>query len=148
MNKTASKTSRYTQNKEKSYMICVLYGTLWGIAAGVVLLLICGGAGLALDDPEKYTPILALSSLFISAFITGYAAAKSKGCDGAATGLGAGAALILLIVLLSLFAGEPLKLGLFAICAPVILVTSLFAGITGANRRSDAPKRKRKKIRF
>lgn len=140
MNKTAS-----SKISNKSYIACVLLGTLWGIAAGVMLLIICAAVGLALDDPAKYIPILSLSSFFIAGFVAGYAAARYKGDDGARVGLCAGTLFALVIVLISIIASIPIKIPLAAICAPVIMITSLFAGISGGGKRGPKHRKHRHK---
>ena len=119
----------------------MLFGTLWGIAAGVVLLALCAVAGIFLDDPDKFAPIMALAAFFISSYIAGYKSAAYKRSGGAVTGLAAGATFVLIVVLFALATASSIKLPLFAICAPAAVLTSVFAGIAGAGKKQKAPKK-------
>ena len=141
MNKTVRTRYDQTQKTEKNYFICVLFGTLWGIAAGIILLVLCTLAGTFLEDPEKYAPITALASLFVASYVAGYKAAAYKRSGGAGIGLAAGATFILLVSLFALATASSIKLPLFAICAPVSILTSVFAGITGAGKKQKKPKK-------
>ncbi len=120
---------------------CVVKGTLWGIACGAVSLLISAAIGLSLPDPDKYSAPLALASLFISAFVGAFVSAKKCGSGGLHAGLFSGVLFLLVIALVALGAGTSIRPLMFAICAAVILVTSAFAGISGAARK---PKKRRK----
>ena len=120
---------------------CVVKGTLWGIACGAVSRLISAAIGLSLPDPDKYSAPLALASLFISAFVGAFVSAKKCGSGGLRAGLFSGVLFLLVIALVALGAGTSIRPLMFAICAAVILVTSAFAGISGAARK---PKKRRK----
>lgn len=120
---------------------CVVKGTLWGIACGAVSLLISAAIGLSLPDPDKYSAPLALASLFISAFVGAFVSAKKCGSSGLRAGLFSGVLFLLVLALVALGAGTSIRPLMFAICAAVILVTSAFAGISGAARK---PKKRRK----
>ena len=120
---------------------CVVKGTLWGIACGAVSLLISAAIGLSLPDPDKYSAPLALASLFISAFVGAFFSAKKCGSGRLRAGLFSGVLFLLVIALVALGAGTSIRPLMFAICAAVILVTSAFAGISGAARK---PKKRRK----
>ena len=120
---------------------CVVKGTLWGIACGAVSLLISAAIGLSLPDPDKYSAPLALASLFISAFVGAFVSAKKCGSGGLRAGLFSGVLFLLVIALVALGAGTSIRPLMFAICAAAILVTSAFAGISGAARK---PKKRRK----
>ena len=120
---------------------CVVKGTLWGIACGAVSLLISAAIGLSLPDPDKYSAPLALASLFISAFVGAFVSAKKCGSGGLRAGLFSAVLFLLVIALVALGAGTSIRPLMFAICAAVILVTSAFAGISGAARK---PKKRRK----
>lgn len=120
---------------------CVVKGTLWGIACGAVSLLISAAIGLSLPDPDKYSAPLALASLFISAFAGAFISARKCGDGGLRAGLFSGVLFLLVLALVALGTGTSIKPLMFAICAAVILVTSAFAGISGAARK---PKKRRK----
>lgn len=141
MNKTAKSRFSQTQPTEKNFFICVLFGMLWGVGVALALLVIFSVAGLFLDDPEKYAPIMALASFFISSYAAGYKSAKYKRSGGAVTGLAAGVAFVFVIVMFALATASSIKLPLFAICAPVAVLTSVFAGIAGAGKKQKAPKK-------
>lgn len=120
---------------------CVVKGTLWGIACGAVSLLIFAAIGLSLPDPEKYSAPLALAALFISAFVGAFLSARKCGDGGLRAGLFSGVLFLLVLALAALGFGTSIRPLMFAICAAVILVTSAFAGISGANHK---PKKRRK----
>ena len=143
MNKTVRSRYDQTQKTEKNYFICVLFGMLWGIASGAVLLAVCAVAGTVLEDPEKYAPIMALASLFVASYVTGYKAAAYKRSGGAGIGLASGVSFILIVSLFALATSSSIKLPLFAICAPVSILTSVFAGITGSGKKQKAPKKRK-----
>lgn len=120
---------------------CVVKGTLWGIACGAVSLLISAAIGLSLPDPDKYSAPLALASLFVSAFVGAFVSAGKRGDCGLRAGLFSGVLFLLVLALAALGTGTSIKPLMFVICAAVILVTSAFAGISGAARK---PKKRRK----
>ena len=125
----------------KNIFACVVKGTLWGIAFGAVSLLISAAVGLSLPDPEKYSAPLALAVLFISAFVGAFVSAKKFGESGLRAGLFSGVLFLLVLALAALGFGPSIKPLMFAICAAVILVTSAFAGISGASHK---PRKRRK----
>ena len=86
-------------------------------------------------------PSRSLASLFISAFVGAFVSAKKCGSGGLRAGLFSGVLFLLVIALVALGAGTSIRPLMFAICAAVILVTSAFAGISGAARK---PKKRRK----
>lgn len=133
MNRTSNSKS------QKSYIKCVLIGTLIGIAVGAVLLFLLAAAGLSLDDPRKYAPIFALASLFAASYISGIAGAKLYGGRRSRAGLLSGLLFILAVVLVTFAVGAKLNLLLLAICVPVAVILSLLGDITGAG--SPAAKR-------
>jgi len=67
MDKTLSNRGRTRDKKEKSFFVSVFTSTLIALAVGLLLLLASCFLGLSLDDPDKFTPPLALGSLFITA---------------------------------------------------------------------------------
>ena len=103
--------------------------------------MISAAIGLSLPDPDKYSAPLALASLFISAFVGAFVSAKKCGSGGLRAGLFSGVLFLLVLALVALGAGTSIRPLMFAICAAVILVTSAFAGISGAARK---PKKRRK----
>ena len=125
----------------KNIFACVVKGTLWGIAFGAVSLLISAAVGLPLPHPEKYSAPLALAVLFISAFVGAFVSAKKFGESGLRAGLFSGVLFLLVLALAALGFGTSIKPLMFAICAAVILVTSAFAGISGASHK---PRKRRK----
>ena len=141
MNKTVRSRYDQTQKTEKKFFVCVLFGVLWGVASGVILLTICAFAGTFLEDPEKYAPIMALGSLLVASYVTGYKAAAYKHSGGAGIGLVSGVMFILLVSLSALATASSIKLPLFAICAPVSILVSVFAGIIGGGKKQKAPKK-------
>ena len=129
---------RKSAGNNNNIFACVVKGTLWGIACGAVSLLIFAAIGLSLPDPEKYSAPLAL---FISAFVGAFLSARKCGDGGLRAGLFSGVLFLLVLALAALGFGTSIKPLMFAICAAVILVTSAFAGISGANHK---PKKRRK----
>ena len=143
MDKTLSGRSRTHEKKDKSFFAAVLIGTLTALAIGLVLLLASCFLGLSFDDPDRYTPILALASLFITALTGGYLSARTHRKNGLACGAVSGILLVGILVLLTFALGLGIRLPLFAICAPAVIVCAAIAGIG-----SGTVKKPKHKVKF
>ena len=64
---------------EKNISICAAKGLFTAAVCTLILALICCFVGLSMDDPDKYTKIFALVSLFSGAFAGGFATARKMG---------------------------------------------------------------------
>ena len=146
MDKTLSNKKHAGTKKEKSFFVSVFIGTLIALGAGLLLLLAACFLGLSLDDPEKFTPPLALGSLFITALLAGYLSAHSHKKNGLLCGAVSGILLTGIMVLLAFAFGLGIRLSLFAICAPAVIICAAIAGICGVS--SGAAKKPRHKVKF
>lgn len=147
MDKTLFKHKHAGEKKEKSFFVSVFTSTLISLAVGLVLLVASCFLGLSLDDPDKFTPPLALGSLFITALLAGYFSARSHKKSGLLCGAVSGILLTGILVLLAFAFGLSIRLSLFAICAPAIIIFSAIAGICGVGA-GTAKKKPRHKVKF
>lgn len=133
-----------TQKSGKSYIKCVLFGTLWGIAVSAVLLIIFSSAGLLLEDPARYAPIFALCAFFSSGYVASFAGAKLYGRARSRAGVLSGIIFVLLLVLTTFAFGTKIKLPLLAVCVPIAIVLSLLGDVSGSGhgRRRKSGRRK------
>ncbi len=144
MKKTKLPKNRTSPEKNKSFFVSVLIGTLIALAVGLLLLVIFTVIGLKLEDPEKFAPILALFSLFLTAVLGGYLSARTHKESGLFCGAASGILLIGILVLLVFACSFSIQLSLFAISAPAVIVLSALSGIGGVNGgRKKKPKRKK-----
>lgn len=121
-------------------------GTLISLAVGLLLLVASCFIGLSLDDPDKFTPPLALGSLFITALLSGYLSARKHKKNGLLCGAVSGILLTGIMVLLAFAFSLGIRLSLFAICAPAVVVCAAIAGICGVG--SGSVKKPKHKIKF
>ena len=128
---------------EKNLFFCSLKGL--GVSAVLSLLLSASMCmiGLLLDDPDKYTKIFAMASLFFSAFAGGFASARAKGSGTLLCGLCTGIMIIAVITLTSLGFALPVNLPLFCICAPCVIAACILGANIGVGTRSSKKKKKR-----
>ena len=143
MDKTASVKKSAFQKKEKSFLSSVVLGTWSALAIGLFLLTAVCFLGLSMKDPGKYTPMLALAVLFLSALIGGYLAARSHQKSGLACGALAGIFMVGTLVLAAFAFGLRIHISLFVICAPALTIISAISGVVGVGAQPK-PKRKRK----
>ncbi len=146
MDKTTTVKKRATQKNEKSFFVSVFLGTVISLVIGIVLLVVTCFLGLSMKDPDKYTPMLALAALFITALVSGYLAARAHRKSGLACGALSGILLIGILVLLAFAFGFGIHISLFAICAPAIVICSMLSGVVGVG--ADTPPRKKHKVKF
>ena len=126
---------------EKNIFICAAKGLFTAAVCTLILALICCFVGLSMDDPDKYTKIFALVSLFSGAFAGGFATARKMGRATLLCGTLTGIFIIALLVFITLGFSLPLDLGLLGLCAPCVLVLALL----GANTGVDLGEKKKKK---
>ena len=146
MDKTLSNKKHAGAKKEKSFFVSVFMGTIIALAVGLLLLLAVCFLGLSLDDPDKFTPPLALGSLFVTALLSGYLSARKHKKSGLLCGAVSGILLTGIMVLLAFAFSLGIRLSLFAICAPAIIVCAALAGICGVG--SGSVKKPKHKIKF
>ena len=146
MDKTLSNRGRTRDKKEKSFFVSVFTSTLIALAVGLLLLIASCFLGLSLDDPDKFTPPLALGSLFITALLAGYLSARSHKKSGLVCGALSGVLLVGILVLLAFAFGLGIRIPLFAICAPASIVVASLAGLCGVG--SGSVKKPKHKVKF
>ncbi len=144
MSKTTIPKNRSSAKTGKSFFVSVFLGTLIALAIGLGLLIVSSFAGLSLEDPEPFLPIISLVSLFVSSLFGGYLSARIHKESGLVCGALSGILLIGILVLLTFSCSFSIKLSLFMICAPAILVVASIAGVCGVNGGKEK-KTKRKK---
>ena len=127
--------------KEKNIFICAAKGLLAAVLCTLLLALVCCFIGLSMEDPDKYTKIFALVSLFAGAFAGGFATAREMGRATLFCGVLTGVFLVALTVLFALGLALPLDLGLFGLCAPCVLALA----VLGANLGVGYGEKKKKK---
>ena len=139
--------SHRAPNKETGFLRSVLTGAAFSLILGMVLLALCCIPALALPDPLRFAPVFALVCLFVSAVSGSYLASRLHGKSGLACGLLSSLALIVGIVALCFILSLKIRVSLFFVCAPALLLVSAVAGIFGVSKK--APKvRKHKTAKF
>ncbi|MGN1095062.1 MAG: TIGR04086 family membrane protein, partial [Eubacteriales bacterium] len=94
MNKTISAGSE----QDKNLFLCAARGLAVAVISALILALIAGLIGLSLDDPDKYTSVLALVALFASSGIGGFFTARQRGKNALLCGLVLGIFIVALMV--------------------------------------------------
>ena len=128
---------------EKNLFFCSLKGL--GVSAALSLLIsaITCMIGLSLDDPDKYTKIFAMASLFFAAFAGGFVSAKAKGSGTLLCGLCTGIMIIAVMTLASLGFALSVNIPLFCVCAPCVIAACILGANIGVGARSSKKKKKR-----
>ena len=128
---------------EKNLFFCSLKGL--GVSAALSLLIsaITCMIGLSLDDPDKYTKIFAMASLFFAAFAGGFVSAKAKGSGTLLCGLCTGIMIIAIMTLASLGFALSVNIPLFCVCAPCVIAACILGANIGVGARSSKKKKKR-----
>lgn len=126
------------QKKETGFLRAVLTGAAFSLILGMALLALCCIPALALPDPLRFAPVFALVCLFVSVTAGAYLAAKLHGKSGLACGLLCALAFIGVTVAITFILSLKIRVPLFFICVPVLLLMSAIAGICGVS--SSAPK--------
>lgn len=145
MSKSRTVKNRTQPKKEKSFFVSVFLGTLVSLAIGLILLVISCFAGLSMENPDQFTPIFALVSLFATALFGGYLSARAHRENGLFCGALSGILLVGILVLLVFAFSFSIKISLFLICAPAVIVCSAVAGVCGVNSgMNKKPKHKKK----
>ena len=127
--------SRRQPKKETGFLISVLAGTAFSILIGMLLLALSCIPALSLADPLRFAPAFALASLFVSAAAGAYFAARLHGKSGLACGALSSLALILGIVATACALSLKIRVSLFMICTPILLVVSAVAGVCGVSEK-------------
>ncbi|MBR6051684.1 MAG: TIGR04086 family membrane protein [Clostridia bacterium] len=138
----------YVRTKEKAcgknLAASVLIGMLAALIAAAAALLIFSAAAMKFDEPDKVSPVFGVAALLISALVGGFAAARAHGKHGLSTGALVGLSIVLLIAVASLIAGMKISTTMFAVSAPVAVLTAALGGIVGAGGKKKTKKRKMK----
>ena len=138
---------RGQSKKEVGFPTAILAGALVSVLLGMILLALSCIPVLALSDPLRFAPVFALASLFVSAAVGAHTAAKLHGKSGLACGLLSALMLILAIVAAACACALKIRVSLFTVCAPILLIVSAIAGLRGVSEK--APKiHKHKPVKF
>ncbi len=146
MSKKTTVKNRTQPKKEKSFFVSVFLGTLFALLIGFLLLILSCFAGLSMEDPDQFTPIFSLVSLFITALSSGYIAARTHRENGLFCGALSGIFLIGILVLLVFAFSLSIKISLFFICAPAIIVSAALAGVCGVSAGTGKKTKHKKKF--
>ncbi len=140
-----SVSSRHTQ-KNRGFLPSVFVGTLLALSFGAALLFLFSGADLMLDDPVRYAPAFAFGALALTAVFGGRFSARRFGQSGVLCGIFSGILLLALIAVVPLALSWEIRLPVFAVGAPAVLLLSALSGALALRARPG--KRRRKKHRF
>ncbi|MBQ9748686.1 MAG: TIGR04086 family membrane protein [Clostridia bacterium] len=133
------------KKKRRQLPVAVCIGTLTGLTAGLLFLVLFTALGLTIQDPDRITPPLAIVALLACALICGYVSARLHGKSGFLCGILSGL-MLLGILILTIFACRcVIRITLFAVCAPAVLVCAAVAGVCAVSGKKERP---RKKHRF
>ena len=128
-------TARRGQKKEIGFPLSVLAGTVFSLLLGMALLALSCIPALSLADPLRFAPFFALACLFVSAAAGAYFAARLHGKSGLACGVLSALLLILAAVAMAGLFSLKIRVSLFMICAPALLIVSAVAGVCGVSER-------------
>lgn len=126
--------SRSKPKTEKSFLFSVLFGALFSLILGMLLLALFTVPALMLEDPLRFAPIFSLVALFISAIIGAHISARLHGKSGLACGMLSSLVMIMVLVALGFIFSLQIKTSLFMICAPSLIIVSAIAGICGVGK--------------
>ena len=133
MSKKTTVKNRTQKGKEKSFFVSVFLGTVISLALGLLLLVLSCFAGLSI-------------SLFITALSGGYIAARTHRENGFFCGALSGVFLIGILVLLVFIFSLSIKISLFLICAPAVIVSSAVSGVCGVSAGTTQKHKRSKKF--
>ena len=138
---------RGQSKKAVGFPTAILAGALVSLLLGMLLLALSCIPVLALSDPLRFAPAFALASLFIATAVGAHIAAKLHGKSGLACGVLSALLLILLLVTIACILSLKIRMTLFTVCAPALLLTAAVSGIRGVSEK--APKvHKHKRVKF
>jgi len=136
----------YVRKKEKtcgnSLVISILKGLLAALIAAAAALLIFSAVAMKFDEPDKVAPIFGASAMLISAFVGGFVTARMHGARGLSSGAIFGLSLVLIIAVAALIAGAKISTMMFAISAPVAVLTAALGGVAGAGGKKKQRRRR------
>jgi putative membrane protein (TIGR04086 family) len=128
---------------EKNLFICSLRGLCVAAATALLLAAVTCAIGISLPEPDKYTKIFAMASLFFASFAGGFATARAKGCRTLLCGLCTAIMIAGTISLISLALSLPLNTSLFGICAPCITAVCILGANIGVGSGHVSKRKKR-----
>ena len=138
---------RGQSKKTFGFPTAILAGAIVSLLLGMILLALSCIPVLALSDPLRFAPVFALASLFISAAVGARTAAKLHGKSGLACGVLSALVMILLLVMIACILSLKIRMPLFTVCAPALLLTAAVAGISGVSEKKSKHKHKYAKFR-
>ena len=123
-------------------------GLLVSILSSAVLLLLFGWICYTREDPSALLGILGRAGLYISAFLGGFFAAKFNREKGLLSGLAAGGAFMLFVIMLSLFlrsGSESIKFMTWVMFLLILLIGTAggYLGVPSGKKRKRKNKKKR-----
>ena len=123
-------------------------GFLVSILSSAVLLLVFGWICFTREDPAALSGILGRTALYLSAFLGGFFASRFNREKGLLSGLTAGGAFMLFVVMLSLFlrsGNEPVKFMTWVMFLLILLVGTAggYLGVPSGKKRKRKNKKKR-----
>ena len=130
---------RRQQKKEAGFLSAVLIGAVLSMLLGLILLALSCIPALSLADPLRFAPIFALAVLFISAAAGSYFAARLHGKSGLACGVLSALIFVLGTVAAACAFSLKIRVSLFMICVPILLIVSAVAGVCGVSEREQKP---------
>ena len=136
----------YLRKKEKpcgsSLIISILKGLLAALIAAAAALLIFSAVAMKFDEPDRIAPVFGVAALLVSALVGGIVTSRAHGERGLSSGAIFGLSLVLIIAVAALIAGAKISTVMFAISAPVAVLTSALGGIIGVGGKKK-PRRRR-----
>ena len=139
--------SHRAPKKETGFLRSVLTGGAFSLVLGMILLALSCIPALALSDPLRFAPVFALVCLFVSAAAGAYLAARLHTKSGLACGILSALSLIVGVIVLCFILSLKIRVSLFFICAPALLLVSAVAGVCGVSEKDVKP-HKHKASRF
>ncbi|MBQ8496017.1 MAG: TIGR04086 family membrane protein [Clostridia bacterium] len=143
MKKIRAPKDRSQPKKEKNFLVSVMIGVTTALLSGIILLVLFCFPALMLEDPLQFAPAFAIASLFLATIFGSYLSAHIHRKSGLACGALCSFLMILLIISVSFILDWNIRVTVFAICAPALLICSMIAGICGvSSEKSVKPKHK------
>lgn len=146
MSKTPIAQNRLQKGQEKSFFVSVFLGTLSSLFIGILLLLFSCLLCLSMEDPERAIPILALICLLCTSLFSGYLSARAHRENGFLCGLLSGIFLVGILIIFAFAFSFSIRISLFGILSPTLVISSAIAGICGVSAKRKAKNKRKKKF--
>lgn len=113
----------------------ILFGTLFGLAAAVLLSLIFSFLMPMSFVPDAMMPVLACAAVFFGAFVSGFVALRMIGSAGLLNGLISGMIFAVLHLAAALLAGGVLAGAVIFICLGLEIAGAILGGLVSVNTK-------------